>query len=134
MNRHRQRESTFRIVFSMDINKSENTEEDLRIYLESLELTEEEDKDLIIKRCLRLIENQESIDALIVQCTQNWEVDRIGKIELAILRVAVFEMLYDEMPISVAINEAVELAKKYGEDHSSKFVNGVLGQVAKRLA
>ncbi|MBN2221893.1 MAG: transcription antitermination factor NusB [Vallitaleaceae bacterium] len=133
MNRHRQRESTFRIVFSMDINKSDNTEEDLRVYLESLELAEEEDRELIVRRCLRLIENQEAIDKMIVACTQNWEVDRIGKIELAILRVAVFEMLYDEMPVSVAINEAVELAKKYGEDHSSKFVNGVLGQVAKRL-
>ncbi len=61
----------------------------------------------------------------------NGRLNVLQKIELAILRVAVFDMQYDEIPVSVAINEAVELSKRYGESQSSRFVNGVLGQIAK---
>jgi N utilization substance protein B len=73
------------------------------------------------------------IDMLIEDASDRWSIDRIAKIELALIRVAVYDMKYDEVPVQVAINEAVELSKKYGDDQSSKFVNGVLGQIAKRL-
>lgn len=73
------------------------------------------------------------IDAKLASTSENWTVDRMPVVDRAILRIAVYEMLYvDEVPVSVAINEAVELAKMYGgEDDSSRFVNGVLGRIAR---
>lgn len=72
----------------------------------------------------------ERIDAVITKCAPEWPLDRIAKIDLAILRVAVYELINAKVNTSVAINEAVELAKEFGGENSSKFVNGVLGTVA----
>ena len=78
-------------------------------------------------------ENLEAIDAQLASTSENWAIERMPVVDRAILRIAVYEMLYvDEVPVSVAINEAVELAKMYGgEDESSRFVNGVLGRIAR---
>lgn len=80
-------------------------------------------------------EHMEEIDAQLASTSENWAIDRMPFVDRAILRVAVYEMLYvDDVPVSVAINEAVELAKYYGgEDESSRFVNGVLGRIARTL-
>lgn len=80
-------------------------------------------------------EHREEIDALLARASENWAVGRMPVVDRAILRVAVCEMLFiDEVPVSVAINEAVDLAKVYGgEDDSSRFVNGVLGKIARSL-
>ena len=80
-------------------------------------------------------EHMEEIDAQLASTSENWAIDRMPFVDRAILRIAVYEMLYvDEVPVSVAINEAVELAKYYGgEDESSRFVNGVLGRIARKL-
>ena len=80
-----------------------------------------------------VVTHAEEIDAQLAATSENWSVDRMPVVDRAILRIAVFEMLYvDEVPVSVAINEAVELAKMYGgEDESSRFVNGVLGRIAR---
>ena len=77
--------------------------------------------------------NVEEIDARLAATSENWSVDRMPVVDRVILRMAVYEMLYvDEVPVSVAINEVVELAKVYGgEDDSSRFVNGVLGRIAR---
>ena len=75
----------------------------------------------------------EAIDAQISACAHNWQMSRLAKVSLAILRVAVYEMCYEtETPEAVVINEAVELAKKYGGDEEATFVNGVLGGVSRR--
>jgi N utilization substance protein B len=72
------------------------------------------------------------IDALIAGASDHWKIGRIAKVDLAILRLAVCEMMYaDDIPVAVAINEAVELAGTYGGDKSSEFVNGVLGRIAR---
>jgi len=78
------------------------------------------------------IENLAKIDALIAQTSENWTIERMPLVDLSVLRMAVYEMCYaDDIPFSVSINEAVELAKQYGgEDESSRFVNGVLGKIA----
>ena len=77
-----------------------------------------------------LIGRLPQIDEMISAHSKNWKIDRIAKAELAILRLAVYEAKYDEsVPVGVAINEAVELAKEYGEDNGAAFVNGVLGQI-----
>lgn len=80
-----------------------------------------------------VIEHSDDIDARLAATSENWSVDRMPVVDREILRIAVYEMLYvDEVPVSVAINEAVELAKIYGgEDESSRFVNGVLGRIAR---
>ena len=133
MNRHKQREYTFRVIFSLDQNHTETPMEDLDLQIDSVGLNEEEDIDIIRKKVRQVYTEQKSIDELIEAASDKWSIDRIAKIELAILRVAIYDMKFDEIPIQVAINEAVELSKKYGEDQSSKFVNGVLGQIAKKL-
>ena len=82
-----------------------------------------------------VMENRADIDELLASTSENWSVDRMPVVDRALLRLAVYEMVYvDEVPVSVAINEAVELAKAYGgEDESSRFVNGVLGRIARTL-
>jgi len=107
--------------------------EDLELHLESLGLTDEADKQLIDEKARNLFDRIPEIDQLIEAASDKWAIDRIAKIELALLRVAVNDIKYDQVPVQVAINEAVELSKKYGEDQSSKFVNGVLGQIVKGL-
>lgn len=133
MNRHKQREYTFRVIFSIDQNRTETPMEDLDLQIDSVGLTEVEDIELIRTKVMNVYSEQGSIDSLIENASDKWSIDRIAKIELAILRVAIYDMKFDEVPVQVAINEAVELSKKYGEDQSSKFVNGVLGQIAKSL-
>ena len=77
-------------------------------------------------------ENKEQIDKLIEKnLKSDWKIERISKMDLSILRLAIYEINYKELPYKVAINEAVELAKKYGEDTSKKFVNGVLASIVK---
>lgn len=80
-------------------------------------------------------EHQEEIDTMLDSSSDNWSIDRMPIMDRSILRVAVYEMMFqDAIPVSVSIDEAVELAKKYGgEDESHRFVNGVLGQIAKKL-
>ncbi len=81
-----------------------------------------------------VLENQNELDQLIAKFSQNWRIARIAKVELTILRIAVYEMFYrEDVPVKVAINEGIELSKKYGDNKSSKFVNGILDAIAKRL-
>ena len=84
---------------------------------------------------LGTVDNLEDIDARLTATSENWALDRMPFVDRAILRLATYEMVYeDDVPVSVAINEAVELAKVYGgEDDSSRFVNGVLGRIARTL-
>lgn len=133
MNRHKQREYTFRVIFSLEQNSTVVPLEDLDLQLDSVELESIEDKDIIRDKVTHIFNELKEIDALIEGAAQRWSIDRIAKIELAILRVAIYDMKYDNIPVQVAVNEAVELSKKYGDDQSSKFVNGVLGQIVKRI-
>ena len=77
-------------------------------------------------------EHREELDAVIEKHAIGWSLERISKVDLAILRVAVYEILYrEDVPAGAAINEAVELAKRFGGDHSYSFINGILGAFAK---
>ena len=79
-----------------------------------------------------IIEKLDEIDAKISEYSESWKIERLGKVELSILRLAAYEIMFDDdIPANIAINEAVELAKKYGADESSGFVNAILGKVAK---
>ena len=96
-----------------------------------LTVVNEKDYEYIKNKALLVCELSDDIDEKINLVSEGWPVDRIGKAELAIMRLAVYEMLYDDdIPVNVAINEAVELAKSYGsDDNAASFVNGVLAKL-----
>ena len=132
MNRTAIREQTFRLIYSLEIQKHEDLEEAIELYEENNGITEKKAKDYMIDTILGIQKNKDKI----VQSIENnlksdWKLERISKIDLAILKLAIYELKYTEIPFKVVINEAVELAKKYGEDSSKNFVNGVLASIVK---
>ncbi len=139
------REVSMKYLYGMDLNKSWDEElETIDKEDEKLEdyINEEEDldddTDFPYLNCVvsGVKDNKEDIDNLIEENSKSWKINRFSKIDLAILRVAVFEIIYikekfDDIPYRVAINEAVRIAKKYGTKESSKFVNGILGGIVR---
>lgn len=135
MSRKSARETTMKLIYQMDINHSQ-AEELLENFYDSSEATFSDQEKSYIKECLcGITENKEHIDKTIEShLKSNWKLSRIAKVELAILRLAVFEMLYrDDVPDKAAVNEAIELAKLYCGEDSGAFVNGVLGSLIKEL-
>lgn len=131
MNRSALRENTFRLLYSNEIQK-EMTDEQIELYLQQNNINNEENMKHI-KECFEGINaNIEEIKELIQKnLKENWTIDRISKIDRAILKLAIYELLYAKVPYKVVINEAVELAKKYGEDSSKAFINGILASIVK---
>lgn len=126
------REETFKLIYSLEIQKVEKLDEAIELYIEANEIESEKAISYIKDAVLGIDKNKTEIDSKIEKnLKQEWKMERISKIDLAILRLAIYEILYKEIPFKVAINEAVELAKKYGEDNSKKFVNGILASVVK---
>ena len=102
--------------------------------LEGVDIDEAIDKEYIKKICLTLEENNEMINSLINSNAKNWSVDRIAKVDLAILKLAIAEIIaIDDIPQKVSVNEAIELAKIYCDDKSPKFINGILGSVISEI-
>ena len=134
MRRTEIRELAFKLIYSLEIQKIDNLDEQIELYLESNEVT---DKKAIeyIKDCIVGIENnKEDINKTIQDSlTEEWKIERISKINLSLLKLAIYEIKYKDIPFKVEINEVVELAKTYGEDTSSKFINGALAKVVKEL-
>lgn len=131
MKRSEMREHIFRIIFQMEFADTEERNEKITLYLESLKDISNKEFTYIKKKTEDIFMRIEEIDATIESISTGWKINRLGKAELAILRVAVYEMKFDDdIPEKVAINEAVELAKHYGNEQSPKFVNGVLAKLA----
>lgn len=129
MTRREIREQLFVLLFQKEFYGQEEFEEQLESYLGTHEF-ETKDKDYMLGRLRSIGELQPEIDGLISEHSKGWKIDRIGKEELAILRLAVYEALYDEdIPVGVAVNEAVELGKKYGAEGGASFINGMLGNI-----
>ncbi len=133
MGRREQREQVFRLLFQVEFHDVEEMPRQMRLHLEGNEdISTTENADIIEKRCEAIREKISEIDKLINDNTEKWDTTRMGKVELTALRLAVFEMRYDEdIPAVVAINEAVEIAKKYGQETSGGFVNAILGKIVK---
>lgn len=135
MSRRKARDITFKYIYSTLYGKC--AEEDALESIitadpEDIKALEDDEKEYFSKVKEGIEEHKEEIDEIILSKLKNWTIDRIFKIDLAILRLAVYEIMYFEsMPVKVAVNEAVELAKKYGNDESSNFVNGVLREIIK---
>ena len=130
MKRSAIRELTFRLIYSLEIQKEPNLEEQIQLYLECNEVEEQEAKEYIKDAIIGINKNIGEIVNLIEKNLKaDWNIDRISKIDLSLLKLAIYEIKYKKEPFKVIINEAVNIAKKYGEETSSAFVNGVLASV-----
>ena len=147
MTRRELREHTFRMLFREEFHEAEEIGEqnDLYVAYESGTQTEEELDDFqnlseeegkeVSERAFRVYEKYQELDERINAVAKGWRTGRMGRVDLCLIRLALYEILYDEqVPVKVAINEAVELAKKYGGEDSSSFVNGILGSYVRSLA
>ena len=131
MNRSELREHIFRMLFRIEFNSEEEMKEQEDLYFELLGETDEQDKTYILNKYKAVVDKKEEIDGLLNEYTTGWKTSRMNRVDLTILRRAVYEMKWDEeVPTGVAINEAVELAKKYSSDEGPSFVNGVLAKLA----
>jgi len=133
MTRRCLRENVFRILFRNDFFSADEMDEQIKLYLNSEEkknLSENEKLEIEVRVKSALLKFPE-IDAKIEKQAEGWTIARMGKVEITIIRLAVFEMLFDEdVPNPVAINEAIELAKKFGGDEAPSFINGILAKLA----
>ena len=134
MNRKRSREIAMELLFGMTLSKNtieetiENFKEDYEMNLNTVDL------EYIIKVLEKVEENKEIIDKKIDEALTNWKIDRVSKVNLSILRLSIAEMMYlEDVPGKVSINEAIELTKKYSDEKSVSFINGVLDKILKKL-
>lgn len=129
MTRREVREQLFILLFQKEFYGEESFEEQRETYFLTQELGEK-DRTYISEKLERIAEKQAEIDSMISEHSIGWKIDRIGKEELAILRLAVYEAVFDDdIPVGVAVNEAVELGKKYGAEGGASFINGMLGNI-----
>ena len=132
MKRTELREHIFRMVFGLEFNKTDEMPEQFEMYFDQLGEVREQDLEYIRTKTEKIAEKTEEIDAVINENVKGWKTTRMNKVDLSILRVAVYEMKWDEeVPVGVAINEAVELAKRFSGGDSPSFINGVLGKIAR---
>ena len=132
MKRSAIREAAFKLIYSFEIQKPENLEEQIDLYLECEEITDKEAKEYIIDANNRIKQHTDEINNLIKKNLKaDWTLERISKVDFSILKLAIYEIKYKELPYKVAINEALEISKKYGEETSKNFINGILASVVK---
>lgn len=131
MKRTEVRELAFQLLYSSEIQK-EMEEEQVNLFIQENEIKNSKEIEYIKTIFEGVKKNKEEIIQLISNnLKEKWTTDRISKIDLAILKVAIFEIIYSKLPYKVVINEAVELAKKYGDDSSKSFINGALASIVK---
>ena len=130
MSRRELREQIFKLIFRAEFYDKEELPEQEKLFFEDYELNmKPEDETYISEKSNKILEKLDEIDGMIHQEAKGWTTERMGKIELTILRLAIYEIKFDEdVPAGVAINEAVEIAKKFGQEESAGFVNGVLAK------
>ncbi len=134
MKRSAIREHAFRLIYSLEIQKGEKLEEQVELYLECNEIKEKDAKEYIKEGVTGINNTEEDISKLIEKNIKaDWNIDRISKVDLSLLKLAIYEIKYKEIPFKIAINECLELSKKYGEEASKNFVNGMLASIVKEL-
>ena len=134
MKRTMMRELAFQLLYQLEIQKELN-EEVIKIFCNTNDISNEEAKNYIKEMVNGIQKNEKNITKVIQKnLKQDWKIERISKVDIAILKLAIYEILYKELAYKIAINEAVELAKKYGEDQSPAFINGILASVLKEKA
>lgn len=132
MNRRELREQIFKLLFRVEFNKKDEMQEQCALFFEDEEnAASEKDMAYIQEKYGKIAEKLKEIDGMINETAKGWSTGRMGKVDLTIIRLAVYEIRFDDdVPVGVAINEAVELAKKFGQEESAGFVNGILAKFA----
>lgn len=132
MSRHELREQIFKLLFRVEFNAPTEMDEQKSLFFEDEECNAKEKDAAYIKAKYEQIESKlEELDNMLNEKADGWVTSRMGKVELTILRLALYELKFDdEIPTGVAIDEAVELAKKFGPEGAGAFVNGVLAKFA----
>ena len=131
MNRSETRELAFKLLYQIEIQKEINNE-DLELFFENNEIQSKQAQDYIEDVVNGINKNANKImDTISRNLKEDWEIERISKVNLALLKLGIYEIVYKELPFKVVINEVVELAKKYGEETSKVFINGILASVVK---
>lgn len=142
MTRRQIREEIFKIIFQADFHAEEDLPEQVDLFLQDESQEEQETEEFLVKSDKELEQEKyivdkssdifahvEEIDAIINEAVEGWKTSRMAKVDLSLIRLAVYEIRYEKLPKGIAINEAVELAKTYGTDQSAGFVNGVLARI-----
>lgn len=133
LTRTEMRENLYQVLFRMDYFSGEELPEQLELFLDEISATGRE-KEELRTRFQAVAAHVEDLDTMIEDKSNGWRVQRLAKSDLTVLRLAIYEMCYDDkIPVGVAISEAVELAKTYGGEKSAGFVNGILSTIAKEL-
>ncbi len=131
MTRREIREHIFLMLFRKDFHETNELGEQIDLYISEIEKPSIEEYSYLTSRFQEVLGKLEEIDGILTETSSGWKLNRMGKVDLTILRLAVYELRFDEdIPGKVAINEAVELAKKFGGDESPSFINGVLAKLA----
>ena len=134
MRRSEIRELAFKLIYSLEIQKIENLEEQIDLYIENNEIEDNNDKEYIKDIILGIRKNEnEILDAIEKSLSSEWKIERISKINLSLLKLAIYEIKYKEIPFKAEINEVIELAKKYDDEASAKFINGALATFVKDM-
>lgn len=133
MKRTEAREQAFKLLYSLNIMSETNLQEQLEIFLNNNNIEDEEAIKYITNIINGVDKEKDTIQEMIIQnIKEDWDIKRISKIDLTLLKLGIYEIIYSKIPYKVAINEVVELAKKYGDDNSKSFINGVLASVVKK--
>ncbi len=131
MTRREIREHIFLMLFRKDFHGTNELGEQMDLYISELEKPTIEEYSYLTSRFQAILDKLEEIDGILEETSSGWKLNRMGKVDLTILRLAVYELRFDDdIPDKVAINEAVELAKKFGGDETPSFINGVLAKLA----
>lgn len=130
--RREAREQLLTLLYEMSFEtigaRGDRTPEE--VYANAVEIRSLPDDEYVKKVFFSIWEHQYEIDALIEKYAEGWRADRISRVTSSIMRLAIYEMMYEELPVGIAINEAVELAKKFDYDKAPKFINGILNKIA----
>jgi N utilization substance protein B len=131
MQRSAMRELAFKLIYEIEIQK-QNDEDQLEIFLENNEIDDKKVVEYLKDIQNGIKENESEINSLITSnLKENWSLNRISKINISLIKIAIYEMVYKKLPYKVAINEVVELAKKYADESAPIFINGILASVVK---
>ena len=133
MKRSEAREQAFKLLYSLQLIEDKDIEEQLNLFLEENNIVDKNAIEYIKDVITGTNKNNSEIEKIISENIKpDWDISRISKIDLALLKLGVYEIVYSKLPYKVVINEVVELAKKYGDDKSKAFVNGALAGVVKK--
>ena len=133
MKRSEAREQAFKLLYSLQLIEDKDIEEQLNLFLEENNIVDKDAIEYIKDIIIGTNKNNTDIEKTISEnIKSDWDINRISKIDLTLLKLGIYEIQYSKLPYKVVINEVVELAKKYGDDKSKAFVNGALAGVVKK--